>query len=209
MKKSDKNIIIIFIIIITTTLLLNIYAKKIESLLIKYTYNYSNDLITKVIDECLINILSNEKNNYIIEIEKNDQNQITNINFNNNKINKILSLSINEIQNRIKEIEKENKIYYIPYGLIYDNHLLNNLGPKIPYAVKQLGKINNNTYINIEEYGINNSMIEVILSIEIEIRVMLPFISDTIKVQKEILLENKIIQGEIPKYYGNVNSLLK
>jgi hypothetical protein len=75
--------------------------------------------------------------------------------------------------------------------------------------VKQLGKVNNNTYINIKEYGINNSMIEVILNIEIEIRIMLPFISESIKVQKEVLLENKIIQGNIPEYYGNVNSLLK
>lgn len=209
MKKNDIIIIITILIFIITTVLLNIYAKKTEGILIKYTSNYSNELITKIIDESIRKILLNEEYNEIIEVEKNTLNQITNINFNNNKINRILSLSMMNIEEKLNEMEKENKIYYIPYGLIYQNHILNNLGPQIPYMVNQLGQINNNTYINIKEYGINNSMIEVILNIEIEIKVMLPFISDTIKVQKEILLENKIIQGNIPEYYGNVNSLLK
>lgn len=208
MKKIDKYTIIAILIIVITFMLLNIYANKTKSILIKYTTNNTNRIIMKIIDETISEILSEEEYN-IIDIEKNSENEITNINFNNNKINKILSLSIKNVEKKMEVIENESKIYYISYGLIFNNHLLNNLGPKIPYMVSQLGRTSNNTYINIKEYGINNSMIEVILDIEIEIRIMLPFFSDTIKVKKEILLENKIIQGNIPKYYGNVNSLLK
>ena len=199
MKKIDKYTIIAILIIVITFMLLNIYANKTKSILIKYTTNNTNRIIMKIIDETISEILSEEEYN-IIDIEKNSENEITNINFNNNKINKILSLSIKNVEKKMEVIENESKIYYISYGLIFNNHLLNNLGPKIPYMVSQLGRTSNNTYINIKEYGINNSMIEVILDIEIEIRIMLPFFSDTIKVKKEILLENKIIQGNIPKY---------
>ena len=38
---------------------------------------------------------------------------------------------------------------------------------------------------------------------------MLAFVKETQKINKEIILESKIIQGNIPSYYGNVNSLLK
>lgn len=190
-----------------TFILLSLFASKTQGLLIKYAKNQTNITINKVIDSTIRKILIEEEYNNIIEIEKNEDYEITNVNFNNNKINKILTLSNEKI---LKEIKKNNKKNYkVPYGLMSDNHFLHNLGPSIPYQISILGQINNNTYINIKEYGINNSIIEVILNVEVEYQIMLAFVKETQKVNKEIILESKIIQGNIPSYYGNVNSLLK
>ena len=169
-----------------TFILLSLFASKTQGLLIKYAKNQTNITINKVIDSTIRKILIEEEYTNIIEIEKNEDYEITNVNFNNNKIN-----------------------YKVPYGLMSDNHFLHNLGPSIPYQISILGQINNNTYINIKEYGINNSIIEVILNVEVEYQIMLAFVKETQKVNKEIILESKIIQGNIPSYYGNVNSLLK
>lgn len=173
----------------------------------KYAKNQVNFTINIIIDNTIRSILSEEQFNNIIEIEKNDDKEITNINFNNNKINKILSLSTNNILN---EINKNNsRKYEIPFGVISNNHFFHNLGPTVPYQISILGQLNNNTYINIKEYGINNSKIEILLNIELEYQIMLAFAKETQKINKEIILESKIIQGNIPTYYGNVNSLLK
>ena len=207
MKKTDIILFIIIIIIITTTILLKIFSNKTQGTLLKYAKNQTNIAMNKIINDTIRKTLSNEESNDIIQIEKNQNNEITNINFKNNKINKILSISTNNILNEIKKETK--KIYKVPFGLMYNNHILENLGPNIPYIINILGQINNEAYINVKEYGINNSIIEVILDVEIEYQIMLAFVKETQKIKKSIILENKVIQGSIPEYYGNVNSLLK
>lgn len=207
MKRSDAIIIVSLIISLVTIIMLNLFAKKTQNLLVKYANNQTNIKMNNVIDSTIRNILTLEEYNNIIEIEKNEKEEITNINFNNSKINKILTKSSDKIMSLINK--NNEKIYKIPFGLISDNHLIQNIGPNIPYAVNILGNLNNNTYINIKEYGINNSIIEVILKVEIEYQIMLAFTKETKKISKEIILESKIIQGNIPSYYGNVNSLLK
>ena len=207
MKRSDAIIIVSLIISLVTIIMLNLFAKKTQNLLVKYANNQTNIKMNNVIDNTIRNILTLEEYNNIIEIEKNEKEEITNINFNNSKINKILTKSSDKIMSLINK--NNEKIYKIPFGLISDNHLIHNIGPNIPYAVNILGNLNNNTFINIKEYGINNSIIELILKVEIEYQIMLAFTKETKKMSKEIILESKIIQGNIPSYYGNVNSLLK
>ena len=207
MKRSDAIIIVSLIISLLTIIMLNLFAKKTQNLLVKYANNQTNIKMNNVIDNTIRNILALEEYNNIIEIEKNEKEEITNINFNNSKINKILTKSSDKIMSLINK--NNEKIYKIPFGRISDNHLIQNIGPNIPYAINILGNLNNNTYINIKEYGINNSIIEVILKVEIEYQIMLAFTKETKKISKEIILESKIIQGNIPSYYGNVNSLLK
>lgn len=207
MKRSDAIIIVSLIISLVTIIMLNLFAKKTQGILVKYANNQTNIKMNNVIDNTIRNILALEEYNNIIEIEKNEKEEITNINFNNSKINKILTKSSDKIMSLINK--NNEKIYKIPFGFISDNHLIQNIGPNIPYAVNILGNLNNNTYINIKEYGINNSIIEVILKVEIEYQIMLAFTKETKKISKEIILESKIIQGNIPSYYGNVNSLLK
>ena len=207
MKKTDIILFVLIIIFITTTILLKIFSNKTQTTLLKYARNQTNISMNKIINDTIRKTLSNEENNDIIQIEKNQNNEITNINFKNNKINKILSVSTNNILNEIKKETK--KIYKVPFGLMYSNHILENLGPNIPYAINILGQINNEAYINVKEYGINNSIIEVILDVEIEYQIMLAFEKETHKSNKKIIIESKIIQGKIPNYYNYTNSLLK
>lgn len=207
MKRTDIILFIIIIIFITTTILLKIFSNKTQGTLLKYAKNQTNIAMNKIINDTIRKTLSNEESNDIIQIEKNQNNEITNINFKNNKINKILSTSTNNILNEIKKETK--KIYKVPFGLMYNNHILENLGPNIPYIINILGQINNEAYINVKEYGINNSIIEVILDVEIEYQIMLAFEKENHKYGKKIIIESKIIQGKIPNYYNYTNSLLK
>ena len=207
MKRTDIILFIIIIIFITTTILLKIFSNKTQGTLLKYAKNQTNIAMNKIINDTIRKTLSNEESNDIIQIEKNQNNEITNINFKNNKINKILSTSTNNILNEIKKETK--KIYKVPFGLMYNNHILENLGPNIPYIINILGQINNEAYINVKEYGINNSIIEVILDVEIEYQIMLAFEKENHKYGKKIIIESKINQGNIPNYYNYTNSLLK
>ncbi len=106
----------------------------------------------------------------------------------------------------LKYLIYEDRVYYIPYGIIYNNSILSNLGPKIPYRIYMVGNTNNDTKINIEEYGINSSKVEVVLNISVNMQVLLPFSSENFAVNKSIILDSKIIQGKVPNYYGGIFS---
>ena len=69
--------------------------------------------------------------------------------------------------------------------------------------------ISNVALEDVKEYGINSSLVEIVLNIKIQIEVILPFQSKTIFVEKNIILESKIIQGKIPQYYGGFITSLK
>ena len=56
------------------------------------------------------------------------------------------------------------------------------------------------------DYGINNSIIEVVLNINLSIQVILPFTSKNIQISKNIPIETKIIEGKVPIYYGGVKA---
>ena len=42
------------------------------------------------------------------------------------------------------------------------------------------------------------------LNINLNVGVILPFKSENVSVSKNILLESKIVQGQIPQYYGGI-----
>ena len=81
------------------------------------------------------------------------------------------------------------------------------MGPKIPFKISLVGSTNNETKINVEEYGINSSKVEVVLNINFKMMVLLPFKSKEIVINKTIILDSKIIQGKVPDYYGGMFSI--
>lgn len=205
MKKSDIYLVIVIIIFIVTYIFIKIFTYKSESILINYAKRNSTNVVSNLINDSIYNILyDNDSYDDLIIIDKNDLNEINSLNFNNVSINNILYLSTNNILNNIKKLESNNNmIYYVPSGVIYSLPILVNIGPKIPFKIDILGDVNNETNINVREYGINNVVVEVVLNIELTVQVILPFISETLNIDKQIILDSKIIQGSIPNYYGN------
>ncbi|UKI57760.1 MAG: sporulation protein YunB [Clostridium sp.] len=57
-------------------------------------------------------------------------------------------------------------IYEVPMSVIYDVPILVGIGPKVPFKLDILGNIKTNVTTNVMEYGINNSLVEVILNVK-------------------------------------------
>ena len=218
-KKDDYIILIIICIFIVSFIEIKIFSLKSEPILMNYAVNSVNNIISNMINDSVNNIKYNYRYNDIILIEKDKNDNISSVSFNNEKVNDILFKVTEELLNKIKLLEEtkyeqtnlnylieKNEIYFVPYGIIYENSILNNLGPKIPFKTILIGNTSNNTKINIEEYGINSSKVEVVLNIDLKMKVILPFKSDDIIVNKSIILDSKIIQGKVPNYYGGLFS---
>ena len=132
--------------------------------------------------------------------------------FNTGELNLLLKDSVNLIHQEIKNVEKGESdlfvseygkgiIYEIPFSLFSDNVLYSSVGPKIPVKFFLVGDIKGSISYDIEEFGINNALININLLIEISSRVTVPLTSDIVKCQTSIPIYSKLFTGEIPSLF--------
>lgn len=160
-----------------------------------------DNVFSKAVSDDILNSLDDEK---LFIITKNNNDEIETIDYNTFLVNRFLrDVSIN-IDNTLKkeQVNPDNIYFYIPIGAVFNTPILNDKGPRIPVKIKTVGSVLSGVKTNVKEYGINNVLIEMYISIEIEEKVILPVISKTIKVKNEIPISYKIIKGVVPNYYG-------
>ena len=89
----------------------------------------------------------------------------------------------------------------ISIGNITGNSLLANVGPRIPLKIEMVSNVNVEIKNEVTEYGMNNALMEVFLEITVNPVIVMPFMSEEIKVVNKVPLSTEIIQGEIPEGY--------
>lgn len=228
-KKRHKlsvgnTIIIIFILVVTMTYFsLNYLNKNVVPVLMSYATSqvrkFSSLIINRAISKQIAEDLSVED---MFIITKSETGEIRTIDFDPIVVNKTLNKIVNTIQLNLKYLEEgklellelpdnvlidyneeelsKGVIYEIPSGVVFNNSLLANLGPKIPVKLSLIGDIVSNVNTKVTNYGINNALIEVSIFVQVESRVILPFITDTVIVETEIPVAMKLVQGIVPDY---------
>lgn len=212
-RKKRRILILIFFSI--TLLLFKTMEKNISLFFIKYAEGEVAKLTTYVINTSVESGLFDDLDyDDLYFITKNSNNEIEMVDYNSITVNKFLNEVTDRLQSNLLKLEagntdftnqlpkKSGVLFYIPFGIITNNPLFNNMGPNIPVRLKTLGALSTNIDIRVKEYGINNSLVEMVIAIEITQEIILPTITKTIKVTNEIPVSYKIINGKIPNYYG-------
>ena len=223
-RKKKKNIIlklivIIIIAVVCSLFIINYFSKNISPFFLNYAEDEVTRFVTLVINDSINeDIIEEIDDNDLFELIRNKDGEIQLVSYNTINVNILLNKISLIIQENLKlyeigksnldnvnyddELLKHGIICEIPFGIFLNSSLLSNIGPKIPVKFNLLGDVNTNVVTNIKEYGINNALLEVSIEITVNIRVNLPFISNTITVNNVMPISMKIIQGNIPKYYG-------
>ena len=219
LKKNKKFsffkilLILVFLFAISLILTFKYIGSKLSDKVESYATKEAKKIITLVINKSVDkDIISNlDANEIFIESENT-------IDFDSKVINEILVTVNKKLKTNLIKLEKGNLkinssnndkklkkgiIYEIPTGIIFNNALLSNIGPKIPVKLQLVGDILTSIDTNVVDYGINNAIIEVDIKITINEQVLLPYSSKQISVTEKIPLALKLIQGKIPNYYSN------
>lgn len=173
--------------------------------------NISVSIINNTISEELDHF-----NNDVVKISKNSNDDIQMVEFDSKLVNKILTDLTKQILLNLKEIENGKinlsfdkididgqLLYEIPLGRITNNVFIGNLGPKIPIKMNIIGDVYSNIKSNIKEYGINNALLEIMINITVNERIIMPFMTNQSKISIDVPVSIRLIQGNIPKYYGS------
>jgi sporulation protein YunB len=217
-KKFNNNIFIIIFIIILTILLLIFYNKSATPKI----NEYSKDVINKFTYEIIMNYINNdlikeEDFKDILSLTKNKDDEILLVDFNLPKAYKLSSKIANTLEEKFNSFESgiiikndfgvkssKNGIEIdAPLLINSNNALFTNMGPKIPIKTRFIGSIETNLKTNVSSYGLNNSLAQIYVEINISENIITPVNSNVVDLNYEILLDSKLINGRVPSYYGN------
>lgn len=112
--------------------------------------------------------------------------------------------SISDVEIDMEETKKEKGIvYYVPLGQATKNALLGNLGPKIPVRFNAIGHMESDIETEIEEIGINNVSIKVLIKLKVSVQIIIPFATKVAQLEQKIPIALGILEGEVPQFYNS------
>ena len=92
-----------------------------------------------------------------------------------------------------------------PLGEATGLSFLDNLGPKIPINFEIIGSVNTQVKHEVEEYGINNSLVKLYIYTEADVQVIIPHVTKVKRVTGQVYLDSRVIMGDVPEFYGGGN----
>ncbi|PQD95195.1 sporulation protein YunB [Pradoshia eiseniae] len=206
--------------IVSTILAIWIVNKAIEPTLMKYAESETKKMASVVINKAIEESIAENKdlNEVISEIPKEgEQISVEGIRFNTEIINRFRADTTTRIQEALSEIEagnlsavdylstgskKEGIIHEVPLGKVTNNALLGNMGPDIPVEIHSVSDVQSDVKTTLEPYGINNALIKVVLFVEVNAQVVVPFSSKPTKITTDVPIAMRTTSGQVPSYYN-------
>ncbi|WP_343216175.1 sporulation protein YunB [Clostridium mobile] len=200
--KRDRYKYIIFFILSFTVILFTIFIYVFDSIVTPIVLNVADrEMKAKVVDtinRTIIDVCMDDfKYEDIINIEKDNDGNISVIKANTLKMNKIACDVAIESQNKLKEMSMIG--VKIPSGFVFKNNLLSYFGPNFTIKMKPIGYIETKYSSDFESAGINQTRHKIYIQVKSKLRIIMPMQSRDIEVNSEIAIAETIIVGKVPQ----------
>ncbi|CDC70978.1 uncharacterized protein BN609_01183 [Staphylococcus sp. CAG:324] len=209
MKKFLLLFFIFLIPILLLTMIDNYFSKKSDLYIEKEVTTIISDILAESIEKN--NVLNDTDN--ILNYKYNTDGKISSIYIDSTKTSKIISSMNLTLSKLLRDgtIEESVKDINMPLGMLVSRALFTTLGPDIKIEVLPVSSYQTDIYTNLVDYGINNSLFELYLKVNIKVETIIPLKTSQIDYHTNLLLSSIVIQGEVPYYYymgeGAIQSL--
>lgn len=182
-SKVDMLLICIFIL---TLIIMHFYNYKISPKIYNIAISKLDEINTLYIKK---DILPKTNIDELLIVNLNSNEEIVFVDVDYNKAYELMKSIIVKIQDNLFLLEqgdiknfknarelksyKGNLYLELPLGLAYDGLLFSNLGPKIPIKISFYEHVLGNIETEVKEYGINNALLNVTLTISLEQKMIL------------------------------------
>ncbi len=141
----------------------------------------------------------------LVRLQTNAEGNITLMEANVVKINKLKSDIALRVQQEIENIDTSE--ISIPFGNIFSSDIFSGIGPYIPIRLLPVGNAHTDFKSSFEAAGINQTKHEISLIVESEVHVILPIFNTYSKVSTVVPIAQTIIVGKVPDQYVNIEGL--
>lgn len=193
-----REIIIVVIGIVISLLIINYYSYKFNDVIMPIAEAKTRKYITETINNATDKIMFD---NDLFVIEKSNDNEIKMITYNSYEATRLINEITHNIEKNLDLLENNYVIGDIPFGVIYNNALLRNMGPRIKIGIDIVGDVLSELETEVKPYGINNALVEVRVKLYANAKVILPLVSKDISITNIIPISINIVNGSIPEAY--------
>lgn len=184
-------------------MVINYFSSQIKTILLPIAEARVNKYVSNMINNATGNILFDKE---LLKINKNSNDEVEMVTYNTYEVTKLIDKITMNIQDEFNGLEygkvnDEFVLQKIPFGVIFGNVFLRNLGPKINIRFDMIGNVLTNIETEVKPYGINNAYVETRVFIEANARIIIPFVTKNIKITNVIPISINIYQGKVPNGY--------
>lgn len=195
--------------------------KRVKEVITPYIDNESRRIVSNIVNNATFEVIDQQKIKKLITVEKNAEGKIELINYNTKEINTLIKIINKKIQKKLLDLEngiindfllsdslkgdifavKKGVVFELPFGVIRNSTLFANIGPSVPIKMSFLGDVSTELKTSLEDYGLNNAKIELILQTTITTKATMPLSSTNKNIVINSPISIEIIQGNLPDYY--------
>lgn len=130
----------------------------------------------------------------------NEEGHITDVMIDVYQINNLITKMTEDMQEQLQNQLMTEQLN-MPLGVLLSNPVFQTLGPEVAIEVRIVGNVLTDIITRTTPYGINNSLLEVLIKTEMNVLVVIPFQQEEITIVTYTPLVIKVIQGKVPQYY--------
>jgi len=160
----------------------------------------ATDMITEAVNRAIGEKMREEKYgyDYFVTLERDSEGRIAAISTNMARIN---ALSSDILQTVIDTTNSGELDLDIPLGNLLNSNLLLGRGPDIPVKITMLTSSYADFRNELSDAGINQTRHQIILEVQVDIDVLLPWEVESTHVLCEVIIAETIIVGSVPETY--------
>lgn len=214
---SKVVILDIALIFFFTYILFSGYSKLVSKKLIDVAYVKLNEFMDYFLSNKInYDLFKGDNLKDIIVINKNSDGEILYVSYDMDKSYKVLDLVTKELEDNINDLENGNVsntqnisggkngiLLKLPM-FIGNNAIISNLGPKIYVPINFVGSILTNLKTKIADYGINNALVEIYVTVKLSTNIISPTSSKAEVIDYDVLIASVVVNGRVPSIYGGL-----
>ena len=200
-NRSLKGVGIFFTLLFLIFLIWLIFTK-LQPSFIEYAKVYSNNIANEVVNSAVDDVFVKEEYQSLAKIMENSSENIKAIETDTAKINRLKSAIIQSMQKNIDSHKSDT--VYVPLGSCSNLYFLAGLGPKVPIRIYPVSIVNADFKESFDSVGINQVKHKLYLDVSMKMSFVGMMFAQSDTVETSVLLNETIIVGDTPTYYGNV-----
>ncbi|AOT68609.1 sporulation protein YunB [Geosporobacter ferrireducens] len=195
--KAFIAILAIFLFVIYSFLLVD---KKVKPSVLAIAEVKAREIATRAINESVNSKVSDDiKYQDLIFIRTDTEGNVTMMQANTVMMNRLASEVALTVQDNIKQIKASS--VKVPLGNVFGSQLLAQYGPKININVTPIGMVNVDFKTQFEQSGINQTRHKIYLVVNTQVRIIVPFSTNTTSVETSVPIAETVIVGKVPQSY--------
>ena len=161
----------------------------------------------KATNEAVMERLNEIKYDNLIHVTTGENGNITGLNADVIKMNKLSTEITTDIQKKLINIDDTQ--IKIPVGRFLGLSVFSGYGPKITVKAIPTGNVSVDFKTEFMSEGINQTRHRIYLEIKTSVRMVAPFISDIVPFETNMTVAETVIVGDIPATYYNLEGIEK